>query len=92
MPQTTTATPGAHCRTCHDTATTVVEYRTPDPRSATGDETFGPFYILTCYMPRCVDTAEDDATYEGATDQHIDVRLLAPGEADAILGATEAVA
>lgn len=85
MPQTPAATTGGRCRTCTDTATTVVEYRVPDPRSATG-ETFPATHLLTCYLPRCVDLAEDEATYQGAPDHHIDVRLLDPDEADAILG------
>lgn len=85
MPQTTATTPGAHCRTCLDTATTVVEYRVPDPRSATGDETFPSQYLLTCSRPRCVDHAEAEATYAGAPDRLIDVRHLDRREA-AILG------
>lgn len=86
MPQTSTATTGAPCRTCTDTATTVVEYRVPDPRS-TCDETFPSHHLLTCSRPRCVDLAEAEATYVGAPDRHIDVRLIDRREANAILGA-----
>lgn len=86
MPQTPTATTGAHCFHCHDDATTVVEYRIPDPRSA-HDETYPSVYLLTCNQPACVDLAEDDACYHGAPDRYVDVRLLDRREADAILGA-----
>ena len=86
MPQTLTTTPAA-CRTHPDRAATlVVEYRVPDPHSATGDETFDPAYLLVCPDERCVDLAEDEAVWQGATETLIDTRLLTHGEADAILG------
>lgn len=80
MPQTPTTTPGAHCRTCDDAATTVVEYRIPDPRSAY-DETSPSVYLLTCNQPACVDLAEDEAVYQGAPERLVDVRLLDRREA-----------
>lgn len=79
MPQTPIEAP-ATCRTHADrTATTVVEYRVPDPHSACG-ETSEPFPLLVCDLPDCLDLAEDEAVYRGATEALIDTWSLSSAE------------
>ncbi|BBG01603.1 MULTISPECIES: hypothetical protein [Pseudonocardia] len=55
------------CYGCTQPATRIVEWRTPDPHSRTG-EFYGPYYLATC--DDCVGDAHAHANDEGAT--HID--------------------
>ena len=69
MPETPPSTGPASlptvCHGLHGQATRIVEWHEPDRHSATGDETYGPFYLLVCGADTCLVAAIDKAHDEG---------------------------